>query len=58
MTAGMKPAPARDHSRRVATAVADALAHDREIVWVPGPLRWLMSALRHVPRPIFRRLPF
>jgi decaprenylphospho-beta-D-erythro-pentofuranosid-2-ulose 2-reductase len=26
-------------------------------VWVPGTLRVVMSALRHVPRPVFRRLP-
>jgi decaprenylphospho-beta-D-erythro-pentofuranosid-2-ulose 2-reductase len=58
MTAGMKNAPLSTTPDCVATAVADALARDREIVWVPGPLRWLMSGLRHVPRPIFRRLPF
>ncbi|RBL83752.1 decaprenylphospho-beta-D-erythro-pentofuranosid-2-ulose 2-reductase, partial [Streptomyces cavourensis] len=28
-----------------------------ETVWVPGSLRVVMSALRHVPRPLFRRLP-
>jgi decaprenylphospho-beta-D-erythro-pentofuranosid-2-ulose 2-reductase len=58
MTAGMKDAPLASTPEQVATAVVDALARDREIVWVPGPLRWVMSALRHVPRPIFRRLPF
>jgi decaprenylphospho-beta-D-erythro-pentofuranosid-2-ulose 2-reductase len=26
-------------------------------VWVPPALRFVMSALRHVPRPIFRKLP-
>ena len=29
----------------------------KELVWAPAPLRFVMSALRHVPRPIFRRLP-
>ena len=29
----------------------------RELVWVPAPLRGVMSGLRHVPRPLFRRLP-
>lgn len=58
MTAGMKQAPLSTTPDRVATAVVDALARDREIVWVPGLLRWLMSGLRHVPRRIFRRLPF
>jgi decaprenylphospho-beta-D-erythro-pentofuranosid-2-ulose 2-reductase len=58
MTAGMKDAPLAATPANVATAVADALARDREIIWVPAPLRWVMAALRHVPRPIFRRLPF
>jgi len=26
-------------------------------VWVPGAMRLVMSGLRHVPRPLFRRLP-
>jgi decaprenylphospho-beta-D-erythro-pentofuranosid-2-ulose 2-reductase len=26
-------------------------------VWVPAPLRGVMSVLRHLPRPVFRRLP-
>ena len=29
----------------------------RHTVWVPGAMRWVMSALRHTPRAIFRRLP-
>jgi decaprenylphospho-beta-D-erythro-pentofuranosid-2-ulose 2-reductase len=26
-------------------------------VWVPSTLRYVMSALRHVPRAVFRKLP-
>jgi decaprenylphospho-beta-D-erythro-pentofuranosid-2-ulose 2-reductase len=26
-------------------------------VWVPSTLRYVMSVLRHVPRPVFRKLP-
>jgi decaprenylphospho-beta-D-erythro-pentofuranosid-2-ulose 2-reductase len=26
-------------------------------VWAPAPLRAVMSVLRHLPRPVFRRLP-
>ena len=29
----------------------------RELIWVPGTMRVVMSGLRHVPRPLFRRLP-
>ena len=57
MTSGMKDAPMSTTPDVVATAVADALARDRELIWVPGPLRWVMAVLRHLPRPIFRRLP-
>ena len=27
------------------------------VVWVPSQLRYVMSVLRHVPRPVFRKLP-
>jgi decaprenylphospho-beta-D-erythro-pentofuranosid-2-ulose 2-reductase len=37
--------------------VADAVRNRRQLVWAPAPLRLVMSALRHVPAPIFRRLP-
>jgi decaprenylphospho-beta-D-erythro-pentofuranosid-2-ulose 2-reductase len=57
MTTGMKDAPLSTTPDVVATAVVAALARDQEMVWVPGALRWLMAVLRHIPRPIFRRLP-
>ena len=57
MTAGMSPAPLSVTASDVADVVADAVRNQRELVWAPGPLRAVMSALRHVPRPIFRRLP-
>lgn len=41
----------------VATAIVTGLRRRSETVWVPGALRAVMSALRHVPRPLFRRLP-
>jgi decaprenylphospho-beta-D-erythro-pentofuranosid-2-ulose 2-reductase len=57
MTAGMKAAPLATTPDKVADAIVDGLRRGREIVWVPGGLRWVMSVLRHVPRPVFRRLP-
>jgi decaprenylphospho-beta-D-erythro-pentofuranosid-2-ulose 2-reductase len=57
MTEGMPDAPMSTTAGVVADAVVDAVARDREIVWVPGPLRVVMSVLRHLPRAIFRRLP-
>jgi decaprenylphospho-beta-D-erythro-pentofuranosid-2-ulose 2-reductase len=41
----------------VARAVELGLRRRSETVWVPGRLRVVMSALRHVPRPLFRLLP-
>ena len=58
MTAGMKAAPLVDaRPTRSPTRSSTGLRRGREIVWVPGALRWVMSVLRHVPRPVFRRLP-
>jgi decaprenylphospho-beta-D-erythro-pentofuranosid-2-ulose 2-reductase len=57
MTAGMKAAPLATTPDKVADAIVDGVRRGREIVWVPGVLRWVMSALRHQPRAVFRRLP-
>jgi decaprenylphospho-beta-D-erythro-pentofuranosid-2-ulose 2-reductase len=57
MTEGMKAAPLSQTAQQVADIVVDAVRNKRELVWAPGAFRWVMSALRHVPRPLFRRLP-
>jgi decaprenylphospho-beta-D-erythro-pentofuranosid-2-ulose 2-reductase len=57
MTAGLRPAPLSVTPEQVAEVIVDAVAHRREQAWAPAPLRYLMSALRHLPRPVFRRLP-
>lgn len=57
MTAGLPEAPLATTPEEVATAVELGLRRRSETVWVPGALRWVMSALRHVPREVFRRLP-
>lgn len=57
MTAGMEPVPFSTTPEKVADAIAAALATGAETIWVPGILRVVMSALRHVPRVVFRRLP-
>jgi decaprenylphospho-beta-D-erythro-pentofuranosid-2-ulose 2-reductase len=57
MTEGLKPAPLSTTPEAVAAVVVDAVRTRRELVWAPAPLRFVMSALRHVPRAIFRRLP-
>ncbi len=57
MTAGLKPAPMSTTPEAVAEATVRALSGRAHTVWVPSQLRFLFSALRHVPRPVFRRLP-
>ncbi|MEU8621673.1 decaprenylphospho-beta-D-erythro-pentofuranosid-2-ulose 2-reductase [Streptomyces sp. NPDC048623] len=57
MTAGLAEAPLATTPEAVATAIELGLRRRSETVWVPGALRAVMSALRHVPRPLFRRLP-
>ncbi|BBB02245.1 putative short chain dehydrogenase [Actinacidiphila reveromycinica] len=57
MTAGMKEAPLATTAEAVAEAVVAGLRRRSETVWVPGALRLVMSGMRHLPRPLFRRIP-
>ncbi|MFE6591336.1 decaprenylphospho-beta-D-erythro-pentofuranosid-2-ulose 2-reductase [Streptomyces sp. NPDC057781] len=57
MTAGMEEAPLATTPEAVATAIELGLRRRSETVWAPGALRVVMSALRHLPRGVFRRLP-
>ncbi len=56
MTAGRKAAPLSTTPEAVAEAVVAGLRKGSEIVWAPAPLRYVMSAMRHLPRPVFRRI--
>ena len=56
MSAGMAEAPMTCDADDVAKAAARAAVRGPATVWVPGKLRYLMSVLRHLPRPVFRRL--
>ncbi|WP_432057660.1 SDR family NAD(P)-dependent oxidoreductase [Streptomyces sp. bgisy022] len=55
--AGLPAAPPVTTPEAVATAVELGLRRGSETVWVPGALRLLSTALRHLPRALFRRLP-
>lgn len=57
MTVGLDPAPLAVDPEDVAKAVVNAVTSGRDQVWVPRRLRPVMSVLRHLPRPVFRRLP-
>jgi decaprenylphospho-beta-D-erythro-pentofuranosid-2-ulose 2-reductase len=56
MSAHMAEAPMTCDADDVAKAAAKAAVRGPTTVWVPGKLRFVMSALRHLPRPLFRRL--
>ena len=57
MTDGLKPAPFAVSAEEVAEATVRGLAGDAHTVWVPRVLRYVFAVLRHLPRPIYRRLP-
>lgn len=57
MTDGMEPAPLSVTAEQVAEVAVAGVRSGKELVWAPPPFRWVMSALRHLPRPVFRRLP-
>jgi decaprenylphospho-beta-D-erythro-pentofuranosid-2-ulose 2-reductase len=57
MTAGLDPVPFSTTPDAVAREIVRGLARGSDVVWAPPVLRVVMSALRHVPRPLFRRLP-
>jgi decaprenylphospho-beta-D-erythro-pentofuranosid-2-ulose 2-reductase len=57
MTHGLASPPLATTPDDVARAVVRALDRGSAIVWAPASLRWLMLALRTLPRSIVRRLP-
>jgi decaprenylphospho-beta-D-erythro-pentofuranosid-2-ulose 2-reductase len=57
MTAGLRAAPLSQTADQVAAVVVDGLRAGRDRVWAPSTMRWVMSALRHLPRVVLRRLP-
>jgi decaprenylphospho-beta-D-erythro-pentofuranosid-2-ulose 2-reductase len=54
---GAKEAPFTVDKEFVADLAVTSAAKGKELVWAPGPVRYLMMVLRHIPRPVFRKLP-
>ncbi len=54
---GAKEAPFTVDKEDVAELAVTAAAKGKELVWAPGVFRYVMMVLRHIPRPIFRKLP-
>ncbi|MGH3596489.1 MAG: decaprenylphospho-beta-D-erythro-pentofuranosid-2-ulose 2-reductase, partial [Mycobacterium sp.] len=57
MSAHIKEAPLTVDKEYVANLAVSASAKGKELVWAPGAFRYVMMVLRHIPRPIFRKLP-
>jgi decaprenylphospho-beta-D-erythro-pentofuranosid-2-ulose 2-reductase len=57
MSAHVKEAPLTVDKEYVANLAVTASAKGKELVWAPGAFRYMMIVLRHIPRPIFRKLP-
>ncbi len=56
MTSGLRPMPLSTTPEALARAVADGLERKAHTVWAPRVLRLVMSVIRLLPRPLFRRL--
>ena len=57
MSAGVKEAPLTVDKQDAAKQIVAAVADGKTLIWVPPAFRYVMMALRHVPRPVFRKLP-
>lgn len=57
MSAHVKEAPLTVDKEYVAELAVTSAAKGKELVWAPGAFRYVMMVLRHIPRPIFRKLP-
>ncbi len=56
MTRGLPAAPLASTPQAVAAVVVNGLDRGAQTVWAPRSLRWLMLAMKLVPRSIFRRI--
>ena len=56
MTAGRRAQPLATDADAVARDVVDALRDRRHTVWSPPVLRYVFAVMRHLPRPLWRRL--
>jgi decaprenylphospho-beta-D-erythro-pentofuranosid-2-ulose 2-reductase len=57
MTTGMPDAPFATTAEAVAEATIKGIQTGQAIVWVPGVLRLAFAVFRHLPRPVWRRIP-
>ncbi len=58
MTEGLKKAPLSQSPVQVAKDVLKAIEEQKELIWTPPAMRYVMAIYRHLPRKIARRVPF
>lgn len=56
MTSGLDPAPFAVTPERVASDIVAGLQKRADVVWSPPIVRGVMSGMRHLPRPLYRRI--
>jgi decaprenylphospho-beta-D-erythro-pentofuranosid-2-ulose 2-reductase len=56
MTAGRPHAPLSADAATVGRDIAAGLRRGAHTVWSPSVLRWVFAAMRHLPRPLWRRI--
>ena len=56
MTEGLDEVPFTTTPEKVAEAIVKGLRRGDHTVWAPPILRFVFAGLRHLPRPVFRRL--
>ncbi|MFC9550751.1 decaprenylphospho-beta-D-erythro-pentofuranosid-2-ulose 2-reductase [Rhodococcus sp. NPDC056960] len=57
MSADVKEAPLTVNKEDVAKLAVTSAEKGKDLVWAPGAFRYVMMILRHIPRPIFKKLP-
>lgn len=57
MSAGVKEAPLTVDKQAVATQAVDAARDGKRLIWAPPLFQLVMFVLKHIPGPIFRKLP-
>jgi decaprenylphospho-beta-D-erythro-pentofuranosid-2-ulose 2-reductase len=57
MTEGMTPAPFPTTPDAVADAVVHGIESGARVVYAPPLLRWVFAVMRHLPQPVWRRMP-
>lgn len=57
MSAGLPEAPMTTDPDQVGVAIVAGLRKGKTTIYAPGPLRFVMGAIKALPKPLFRRLP-